>query len=569
MEADNVLQISAEDRKLILIVEDEFINREMLRMSISKEYDLLLAENGSQALKHIDESGDRISLMLLDLNLPDMNGLEILKHIHERGAEDRIPVIVLTADVDAEVESLDIGAADFIPKPYPRPEVINARIRRTIELSEKRVIIDETEHDALTGLYNREFFYLYAHQLDMRNTDAEMDAIVIDINHFHMINERYGREYSDEVLKRIGANIRALVDMYGGIGCRRDADHFLAYFPHHDDYETVFRAVADGASGEGSSESIVRLRMGVYPNVDKDLDVERRFDRAKLAADTAKSKFDLAVATYDRELNEKNMFNEQLIVAFPEAIRKKQFKVYFQPKFDITGEVPVLCSAEALVRWAHPEFGFINPGVFIETLEKNGLISRLDNYVWDTTAKQIKAWRDKLGVTIPVSVNVSRADLFAPDVCDTVYKIVEGSGITNSELILEVTESAYAENSEHITRTVDELRGSGFMVEMDDFGSGYSSLNMITSLPIDALKLDMQFIRSAFRDGGDMGLIGIVIKIAELLDVPVIAEGVETEEQMLALKELGCDIVQGYYFSKPVPPEEFERFLIEKKDAIN
>ena len=557
---------SQNDRKLILIVEDEFVSREILKMTIAQDYDVLVAEDGKQALDHIEASGDRLSLILLDLNLPDMHGVDILNMINEKEEIHRIPVIVLTADKEAEVECLDIGAADFIPKPYPDIKIIQARIRHTIELFEKRVIIGQTEYDELTGLYNKEFFYLYAERSDAHNRDSLMDAIVIDVNHFHMITERYGKAFADEVLKRIGSRLNALTAEAGGLACRRDADEFMVYCPHLDDYEKVLGTLSEGISGEGNAENIVRLRMGVYPEADKSIEVERRFDRAKLAADSVKSSYTMPIGEYDNELNEKNMYSEQLIVAFPEAIEQEQFQVYFQPKFDIRGDRPVLCSAEALVRWIHPEYGFISPGAFISTFEANGLINRLDNYVWRAAAKQIREWSDRLGKAVPVgvSVNVSRVDLFDPDICDTLLGIVEECGISQDQLLLEITESAYSEDSKHIIDTVHRLRSAGFRVEMDDFGTGYSSLNMLTSLPIDALKLDMQFIRTAFREGGDTGMIAIVIEIAEMLGVPVIAEGVETEEQMLALKEMGCDIAQGYYFSKPVPAEEFEKFLADR-----
>ncbi|MBE6028290.1 MAG: EAL domain-containing protein [Clostridiales bacterium] len=566
MPKTNASQQNKDERQLILIVEDEFVSREILKMSIEREYDVLLAENGKQALEHIDASGDQLSLILLDLNLPDMHGVDILNMINEKEEIHRIPVIVLTADKEAEVECLDIGAADFIPKPYPDIKIIQARIRHTIELFEKRVIIGQTEFDELTGLYNREFFYLYAERSDAHNKENLMDAIVIDINHFHMINERYGRDFSDEVLKRIGNRLRDLTSETGGLACRRDADQFMLYCPHLDDYEKVLGMLSEGISGEGNAENTVRLRMGVYPEADKSIDIERRFDRAKLAADSVKSNYTMPIGEYDNELNEKNLYREQLIVAFPEALEQEQFKVYYQPKFDIRGEKPVLCSAEALVRWIHPEYGFINPGAFISTFESSGLINRLDNYVWRAAAKQIREWSDRLGAVVPVSVsvNVSRVDLFDPDICNTLKGIVEEYGISQEQILLEITESAYSEDSKHIIDTVHRLRSEGFRVEMDDFGTGYSSLNMLTSLPIDALKLDMQFIRTAFTEGGDTGMIAIVIEIAEMLGVPVIAEGVETEEQLNALKEMGCDIAQGYYFSKPVPAEEFEKFLADR-----
>ena len=305
----------------------------------------------------------------------------------------------------------------------------------------------------------------------------------------------------------------------------------------------------------------VRVRMGVYAEVDRIVDMERRFDRAKQAADTVRNSFSHAVGMYDDSMREKELFAEQLLDDFYTAIREKQFKIHYQPKFDIRPAEPILNSAEALVRWQHPKLGMISPGVFIPLFEDNGLIRELDCYVWQEATAQIRRWKETLGRVIPVSVNVSRIDLYDPKLLDTLEGIAENENLMGGELLLEITESAYTEDSEQIIRVVSALRERGFFVEMDDFGTGYSSLNMITTLPIDALKLDMQMIRTAFKDGKDTRLLEAVIGLAQSLGLPTIAEGVETAEQMFTLKAMGCDIVQGYYFSKPLPAEEFESYV--------
>jgi EAL domain-containing protein (putative c-di-GMP-specific phosphodiesterase class I) len=210
-----------------------------------------------------------------------------------------------------------------------------------------------------------------------------------------------------------------------------------------------------------------------------------------------------------------------------------------------------------------PEYGMISPGQFIALFEENGLIQKLDRFVWNEVAKQIKRWKDTYGVDIPVSVNVSRIDMFNAHIAEILENITKQNDLDNTNLLLEITESAYTDDSAQIIETVNKLRGLGFRIEMDDFGSGYSSLNMLLSLPIDALKLDMTFIKKICENPKSARLVGIMIDIARLLEVPVIAEGVETKEQVEILKKLGCDIIQGYFFSKPLPPEEFEA-LIEK-----
>lgn len=561
-EPKNTFDLSAEKRR-ILVVEDELINQEIIKAFICDTYEVVQAFTGTQALEIISAQYETLSLILLDLNLPDIHGLDVLHRIKEDPVFNRLPVIVMTADSEAEVESLTMGAIDFIPKPYPQQKIILARILRTIELSEDRDILRWTERDHLTGLYNKEFFYRYAVQLDVYHKDAPTDAIMLNINHFHTLNDRYGKSYGDEVLKQVAESVQETIKETGGIACRSEADTFLIYCPHRDDYDVILDKASIIMPGNGQNENRLRIRMGVYADVDKKLDIERRFDRAKMAADTVRDNFTNAIGLYDNTMRDAELLSEQLIEDFPAAIREKQFQVFYQPKYDIRPGEPVLCSAEALVRWKHPDLGMISPGVFIPLFEHNGLIQMLDHYVWSDAAAHVRAWKDRLGIPLPVSVNVSRVDLLDPSLEEDLKNIVSENGLGYNELLLEITESAYTEDADQIIEKVNRLRQLGFRIEMDDFGSGYSSLSMLSSLPIDALKLDMQFIRNAFRQKKDTRLLEAMIQLAESFEVPTIAEGVETEEQMLTLKMMGCDIVQGYYFSRPLPAKEFEIFLIE------
>ena len=553
----------AAEQKRILLIEDEMINQEILKMYLADTYDVAVAGTGKDALEIIRAQCERISLILLDLNLPDIHGLDILRQVKADTRSARLPVIVMTSDSESEVECLSLGASDFIPKPYPRQQVVLARILRTIELYEDRDTLRWTERDQLTGLYNKEFFYRYAAQLDANHPDEPTDAIVLNINHFHIINDRYGKLYGDEVLKQVAGKALEIVERRGGIASRSEADTFLIYCPHVMDYDAFFETVSGNLNQDGSR---ARLRMGAYANADKALDIERRFDRAKLAADRVKNSVTNVIGLYDSSMHEEELLSEQLIEDFPTAIREHQFQVYYQPKFDVRPSEPVLASAEALVRWQHPKLGMVSPGVFIPLFENNGLIPTLDQYVWCEAAKQVRDWKERLGIPLPVSVNVSRIDLYDPLLVDKLEEIVRQNGLSNEDLLLEITESAYTENSDQIISTVKTLQKLGFRIEMDDFGSGYSSLNMLSALPIDALKLDMSFVRNAFREHKDTRLLEVMILLAESFGVTTIAEGVETAEQMFTLKMMGCDIIQGYYFSKPLPAKEFEVFLVEKKE---
>ena len=216
-----------------------------------------------------------------------------------------------------------------------------------------------------------------------------------------------------------------------------------------------------------------------------------------------------------------------------------------------------------MVRWNHPELGFISPGVFIPVFERNGLIQKLDAYVFNEVAKQIHEWKEK-GHRITVSVNLSRVDIYEPDLVDSLCSLMKENHLSTEDMHVEITESAYAEDTITLKEVVSSLREKGFQIEVDDFGSGYSSLNAIADLPFDVLKLDMAFIRSMDKGQKNKDVIALVMDLAKKIGIKVVAEGVETKEQCDFLKSLGCDYVQGYYFSKPLSPKEMEA-LLEKE----
>ena len=550
-------------KRTVLVVDDELINRELLGAILSRTYDVIYAENGRKAIDIVRKIPGRISLVLLDLLMPEVNGYEVLKAMQADLKLRKIPVIVLTSEKDAEVESLQLGAADFIPKPYNMPEVIMARVQRSIELAEDSDIILATETDRLTGLYNKEFFFQYCTKSDVYVPGRSMDAIAVNVSRFHLVNELKGRTFGDKVLCALADEIKYFAFQSEGLAGRGGSDLFFVYLPHCDSHRDFLESISDAAA-EIAGEGKINLRMGVYQNVDFSIGIEERFDKANIACNTLRKSVSEHYALYDSNLHEKELFAEKLMHEMDGALAEKQFKAVYQPKFNIKGDEPRLCSAEALVRWNHPELGMISPAVFIPLFEENGLIGKLDDYIWRDVARQIRLWKDKFGFTIPVSVNVSRIDLLSHRFEDRMTDIVHGNALQTSDMLLEITESAYTDNSDRIIEIANSLRERGFKLEMDDFGSGYSSLNMLAALPIDALKLDMKFVRRICENAKDLRMVQLMIEIAAFLNVPVIAEGVETGEQYRLLKENGCDIIQGYYFSKPLPVEQFSE-MIEKE----
>ena len=549
-------------KRRVLIVDDEMINRELLGAMLAQSYDVAFAENGAQAMEALAEEEHGFSLILLDLMMPVMNGFEVIARCRADARLRNVPIIVMTSEKSAEVKSIRAGAVDFIAKPYDMPEVILARCERIIELSEDRSIIRSTERDKVSGLYTRGYFFAYLQRLLPRLT-APMDALVLNINRFHILNELLGHEEGDRILGTIGAQLKALTAPMRGIACRSESDTFFLLAERQEEYETLI-AELQKRVGEQTGARDLRLRAGVYHCPNDGTNPENWFSRAKAACDRIRGQYSALTATFNNELHELTVFRERLSSDVQDAIDNRGFVVYFQPKYRIQGERPVLASAEALVRWIHPELGFISPGEFIPLFEKNGLIHKVDHFVWREAAAQINRWREQYGVTLPVSVNVSRVDIFDLALEKKLLDIVEAFSLAPGDLMLEITESAYADSAEQLNEVIASLRNRGFKIEMDDFGSGYSSLNMLTAIPIDVLKLDMQFVRTMLSDEKKRRLVELVMDIAAFLEVPVVAEGVEEEEQLRALKDMRCDLVQGYYFSPPVPAERFGE-LIEKE----
>lgn len=422
-------------------------------------------------------------------------------------------------------------------------------------------LIAATEIDNMTGLYNRDFFLQYADRMYHEHPDTLMDAIVLNIEQFHSLNALNGREFGDQVLRALGGEVHDIAEENHGIAGRFQADRFDIYCRHISDYHAVFDRLQQNLDDLAPNVS-VRLRMGVMQS-EKGLDPLQMFDRARTACSMARGQYKEHLVIFDDELREREMNDQRLLNDLRRALNSYEFKVFYQPKFDIQSEPPQLVSAEALIRWEHPELGMIPPDNFIPLFEQSGKIGELDKFVWNETARQIVAWREMYGREIPVSINLSRVDVFDPDLKKTLDGILSYYGLSHETLKLEVTESAYVEDSSQVIRVVSSLRKEGYIVEMDDFGSGYSSLNMLSSMPVDVIKMDMAFVKNIEHSDKDRQLVELIIHIAQRMGNTVVAEGVENETQLRILKDMGCDIVQGFYFSRPLPPSEFEERLLK------
>ena len=554
-------------RRTVLIADDEPVNLRLLGNILSEDYEILYAQSAQETMDAIRSQRDFISLILLDQQLGLEGDDPVMNRIMAEEGLSGIPVIVLTSDSRAEVRCLEKGAVDFIGKPFDRPEVVRARVDRVMELYIGKNIVRSTGVDQLTGLMSEDFFLQYCREYDKYHPEQPVDAIVMDYSRFYLVNDFYGKSFGDKVICAMARAALSFVRACNGVACRCDSACFYLYIEHQDNYDFLVNTITNELK-ELMDPAEVRVRIGVYSDIYHAADLEQRFLRAFQANDMISRKsYPAAVYVYDNEMHEKELYEESLLKDIDSAFRENQFSLVFQPKYDITGEQPRLSGAEVLVRWKHPRFGFVRPNFFVPLLEDHGRINELDRFVWKEAAKQIHRWKDMYGVTIPVSVNVSRVDTYDPELTKYLLELVKSNGLEPWELHLEISETTYADNTRQIAEAVKELQRVGFLVEMDDFGKGYSSLNMLSTLPIDALKLDMAFIKGIAENNKELSLVQFIIQIAGFLKVPVIAEGVETAEQYVLLKQAGCDIIQGYYFSKPVSASEFGH-LIERNIGL-
>ena len=427
---------------------------------------------------------------------------------------------------------------------------------------QNRELISATETDSLTGLYTKSYFIEYANRIYSDSPKKPMDAIVVNIIRFHSVNAINGRVFGDSVLHALGEEIQFFVLENGGIAGRNESDHFAIYCPHLQEYYSLFERLQKRLDSLSTSANIM-LRMGVMPWVEN-TEPQQMIEHALIACNLARGLYKERFVVFDEEMRQKELFEQQLINDLNQAIENRELTVYYQPKFDIQCDPPRLQSAEALVRWHHPKYGLITSSDFISLFERNGQISLIDNFVWKETARQAGEWKRKYNFELPISINLSRIDIFDSSLIKTLDSLVEENGLTQNAIELEVTESAYTENSEQLISIIEQLRARGYKLQMDDFGSGYSSLNMLSSMPIDALKMDKAFMNDIGLNTKRIQLVQLILDIAEDLRLPVIAEGVETEEQLRLLQDLGCAIAQGYYFSKPIPAQKFEAKYLEK-----
>lgn len=418
----------------------------------------------------------------------------------------------------------------------------------------------KASHDSLTGLLNRDQFYEDVHDMVNKYHDTTFYLICSNIKDFKFINEIFGMEKGNQVLIK-QAKLMASNPSERTICARLMNDRFALCLPREEfDEKRVADSVKELQREFSGNSFHLHTYMGVYEIRDRDEAVSIMVDKANIAADTIKNNYDCCVAYYDEHLLEISIEQRRLLGEFEPALQKGEFVMYLQPQVNRDGAAK---GAEALVRWAHPSRGILTPYAFIDILENAGLIYKLDLYIWEKAAQKLAEWKEKGYGSYHISVNISTKDFYIIDIYETFTGLINKYGIAASNLHLEITETTLMTDFEKNMNIIHKLQGVGFRVEIDDFGSGYSSLNMLKDISADVLKIDMGFLRKSENEVKGQDILESIITLAGKIGMDVITEGVETKKQLDMLTMMGCHEFQGYYFSKPVPVSEFEeKYLV-------
>lgn len=426
----------------------------------------------------------------------------------------------------------------------------------------RALFVPDYEIDQLTGLLRRTAFFKRTQEF-IAHSHGCYCLMAVDIEHFKLFNEWYGQEEGDKLLTSVGRYLHEIQQQYGGIAGYMGGDDFVILVRDEEEaIEQVEKGIVEYVRQCQDTAGFLPA-FGIYTIEDKMVSASTMYDRACIALASVKGSFANRTCRYDSHMMRKLEENHKLLSEIQKGLEQREFTFYAQPKCNLcTGKIVGL---EALVRWDHPVRGIVSPGEFIPILENNGLITKLDLYLWEEVCRKLRSWIDSGLRVVPVSVNVSRMDIYAVDVASVFRKLIEKYSLEPRLLEVEITESAYVEEYKVITGVVESLRESGFTVLMDDFGSGYSSLNMLRDVNVDVLKIDMKFLEMDDDTiGKGVEILEAITRLGNIMGMRMIAEGIETKEQVDFLMNMGCSYGQGYYFFRPMPIERYEPLLSDE-----
>ena len=546
-----------ETRNSLLLVDTDSTSRKEFSSIVFSDFNVIIADKSDDILSLLQDETKNITVAAFSIDIAQ----SFLHEINNNTLFNKLPVIVLS-DSNVELEDQILSKYDiigFLAKPFSRARVRNL-LNTAKKLADARKLIMELERDPLTGLLTRQAFLRKAEIVRKENPQKPYYVIACDFENFKNSNSIYGEEKCNEFLAFVGEKLKenlpeTIVGRFGG-------DQFILFaeLTHEVDLKRLRRIQRAILENAPIPHQIPKV--GIYAPIDFDLPLLICCDRAFLSIKGIKGVYKKDVAFYEDSLQQQLLDEQRIIESMERGFEEEQFRIFYQPKHEaVTGAI---AGAEALVRWDHPEYGFLSPGQFIPIFERNGFISKLDLYILTRVCMDIKYWQENGLPIVPVSVNISRRDFMEPGYVEREIQIIDSFGIDHSLLHMEVTESLYSDNTDLIISQVRKFQDAGFLIEMDDFGAGYSSLGALASFPLNVIKLDISFVRNI---KANEIVIENVIKMAHRMGLMTVAEGAESVDQYKTLKSLGCDFIQGFYFSKPLSSKNYESYL--KKASIS
>lgn len=437
--------------------------------------------------------------------------------------------------------------------------IIHDRTKEALREKEENYLLT---HDRLTDIYNTEKFCIVAKDILDNNPNEEFYMLCSDIRSFKFINEMYGSLKGDELLIFFANRLKELykdnpVCVYGRLG----RDNFMLMIPKKMYQEGMFNKDYIELNKLFKDNYKLYVNLGIYEIVDRSIPVRIMIDHAYEAIKYNKNNYQKMVFHYDETIRNNIKIEQNIVGEFQEALKNGQIKMYLQPQVSIDG---IVYGSEALARWIDKDDNFISPAKFIPVLEKYGIINLLDKYIWEEACKQLAKWKDN---DMYISINVSPSDFYYEDVEKTLNSLVKQYKIDKKRLRLEITETALMSDRDNRLRIIESIKNQGFIVEMDDFGSGYSSLSFLKDVNFDIIKIDMNFLMDNNNKVKSQYILSNIIDLCKKIGMSVVTEGVENKEQVEFLTKAGCDFFQGYYFDRPMSVTEFEKkHLIRKGD---
>ena len=574
-----VIPNTLEDTEInILLIEDNEGDAKLIQHQLVNvermNYQITHCENLTSSLQKL--SGNTFDIVLTDLSLPDAEGLEVIEQIIQN--YPKIPIVVISGHEDQEVslKAVQCGAQDYLIKGIGDGHLISRSIRYAVERKRtEQKMIHLAHYDSLTGLANRALFReRLEHAINRAQRNQKQIAILfIDLDRFKQINDTLGHDTGDALLINVSIRIQDCIRKQDTVA-RLGGDEFVVILEDLHDMKDA-AMVAQKIISELSQPCKVfdqdlyitpSIGITLYPT--DDMDTNELLKNADTAMYLAKEKGRNRFQFYTDDMNKESKQRLDIETKLRKALQNDEFFLLFQPKFEINSLTTI--GAETLIRWQHPEMGMVSPMDFIPIAEETGLIVPIGEWVIQQSCRYLQTWKEQGYKPIKMAVNLSPRQFHQSEIVDFILDTLVSHNIKPSEFEVEITESLLMEDTDTTINLLNKLKAWGVSISVDDFGTGYCSLGYLKKFPIDTLKIDRSFVKDIMTEPDDAAITEAIIAMAHSLRLNVIAEGVETEDQLKFLKQFGCNEGQGYYYSRPLPAELFEDFLVpmERRQII-